>query len=180
MNEIRSLLRGLGFKLENGCERVFGYTLALFAGTVGLSMILFMLTSMVGRNLKITGLATWCVEMGHILVLWVFILPMAYAMFSGGMIRVTFFVSKMPEKLRPWFEVLSSLSCIAIAAALFYAGTRFLLAVLPGAYYPETHFPAAIVRAAIPIGGAGLLIAGLIVLRRNVSGAMRGRLSRSL
>lgn len=173
-------MRGLGFKLENGCERVIGYMVALFAGTVCLAMVLFMLTSMVGRNLRIAGLSTWCVEMDHILVLWVFILPMAYAMFSGGMVRVTFFVNKMPEKLHPWFEVLSPLSCIVIAAALLYASTRFLLAVAPGAYYPETGFPAAIVRATIPIGGAGLLIAGLVVLRRDVSRVMRGRLSRSL
>jgi len=160
-------------KMERGYEGA-SWRVAWFAGIVIVVLMFLTLGSMVSRNLRLSDTATWCSEMTYILVMWTFLLPMVYSQFSGGMVRVTFFVERVPGKFRPWLELFSSGTTVLIGASLLYASMRFLLATSPGTYYPESGFPVLAERMLIPLGSLLLLGAGLICVRRDIS-ALRAR-----
>jgi len=154
-------------KIEHGYEEV-GKRVAWFAGMIAVFSVFLTLGSTVCRNLMLSDSATWCSEMTYILVLWVFLLPMVYSQFSGGMVRVTFLAEKVPEKFRPWLELLSSIAVVLISMSLLYASTRHLIATSPGTFYPASGFPVIVERTAIPIGSLLLFGAGLICVKRDI------------
>ena len=163
-------------KMERGYEGA-SWRVAWFAGIIIVALMFLTLGSMVSRNLRLCDVATWCSEITYILVLWTFLLPMVYSQFSGGMVRVTFFVERVPGKFRPWFEMFSSGTAVLISASLLYASVRFLLATSPGTFYPESGLPVLVERMVTPLGSLLLLGAGLICVRRDIS-ALRARSAR--
>lgn len=177
-NEVKCGVNGfrrailIGFEWLDRNYGRFAKAFALTAGALILATTAMCLWAVTTRNLGMPS--AWLGEVIMLLVLWIFLLPMAFTQLDGGMIRVTFFVEKMPQKVRPWLGLLASFSSVVFGLLLFKASFGFYQAVVPGGYFPLTHFPAAVQRAAVPICALLLAIAGVLCLVRGVLALVRG------
>ena len=145
----------------------FARYLAVTAGIFVLIITLISIKEIVFRNL-FESPSNWGSELEELLVLWIFLLPMAFTQMNGGMVRVTFVIEKLPRALYPWFKILASFSCLLFGALLVYASYRFFSEVVPGSYFPETGFPAAIQRGFVFVAAILLALAGLISMIRDI------------
>lgn len=141
-------------------------SVGLFAGMLIVATMILLLKETISRNFGMPS--SWPGEITTILVLWIFLMPMAFSQLDGGMIRVTFLVEKLPQKIQRWMRVLASFSGTLFGLLLFKSSLRFYMAVVPGSQYPVTHFPAAIQRGIIPICAILLAVAGLICVFRDI------------
>ena len=143
----------------------------LLVGIIILIMMSLNLGEIVFRNAGNPTL--WTSELGEIMILWVFVLPLFFTQMSGGMIRITFLTSKFPPKVRPWVDLLGSLSALVFGVILFMSSFKFLQMTPPGGYFTATHFPVGLQRGLIPVFALLLAIAGLLCLTREIL-QMRG------
>ena len=141
--------------------------LAIIAGIFILIIVLISIKEIIFRNL-FDSPSNWGTEVEELLVLWIFLLPMAFTQMKGGMVRVTFFIEKLPRAFYPWFKILASLSGLLFGTLLAYASYRFFSEVVPGSYFPETGFPAAIQRGFVFVSAILLALAGLISTVRDI------------
>lgn len=148
------------------------WMLALSAGALIVMMAGFCLREIVFRNLGMPS--TWAHEAITLMVIWVFLLPMALTQLSGGMIRVTFFIDKLPQKVRPWLGLVAPFSAVLFGLLFFKASFGFFQDLVPGSYYLYTGFPTVVQRGMVPICALLLALAGVICLVRDVLALVRG------
>jgi TRAP-type C4-dicarboxylate transport system permease small subunit len=152
--------------VERNFTRIARY-LAITAGIFALIITLISIKEIIFRNL-FESPSNWGTEVEELLVLWIFLLPMAFTQMNGGMVRVTFVIEKLPRALYPWFKILASFSCLLFGSLFTYASYRFFSEVVPGSYFPETGFPAAIQRGFVFVSAILLTLAGLISTVRDI------------
>ena len=152
-------------------EKLYGgviKTVAMLAGLIILTMVVLSLKELIMRNLGMPG--SWTSETIEIMVMWTFLLPMAYSQLDGAMIRVTLFTDKLSPQNQVRFLVLSSLSAVVFGVILLTASYGFFAKTAPGAYYPETGFPTIIQRAGVPACALLLTFSGLVCMVRSIKG----------
>ena len=160
-------------RLPSGLEWVernftkFARLLALVAGIFVLIITVISIKEIIFRNL-FESPSNWGTEVEELLALWIFLLPMAFTQMNGGMVRVTFLIEKLPKSLHPWFNILASFSSLLFGSLFIYASYRFFSEVVPGSYFPETGFPAAIQRGFVFVSAILLTLAGLISTVRDI------------
>jgi TRAP-type C4-dicarboxylate transport system permease small subunit len=162
-------MRQVSLKAFQWLDQKYGFfakMVALLAGLIMLIVTGITLKEVASRNLGMVS--HWSNEMCLILVLWMFLLPVAYSQMTGGMIRITFFIDKLPRKLQPWLHMLGSLSAVIFGLIFIQASLSYLGRVTPGSYFMITHFPTVIERALIPVCASLLTIAAIICLGRDI------------
>ena len=164
--EMRQVSIIKGFQWLDRRYSFFAKLVASLAGLIILVVTGITLKEMVSRNLGMVS--HWSNEMSLILVLWMFMLPIAFSQLSGGMIRITFFVDKLPTKLQPWLKLFGSLAAIIFGLLFLQAGLSYLARVTPGSYFMFTHFPTVIERGLIPVCAALLIIAAIVCFGRDI------------
>ena len=159
--------KGLWPRIDGGFTAV-GKAIAMLAGLVILAMVFLSLKELVMRNMGMPG--SWSGEAIEIMVMWTFLLPMAYSQLDGAMIRVTLFTEKLSPKNQVRFLVLSAFSAIVFGLLLFNASYGFFAKTAHGAYYPETGFPTIIQRGGVPACALLLAFSGLLCTIRAIKG----------
>jgi TRAP-type C4-dicarboxylate transport system permease small subunit len=154
-------------KVDSGFTSV-AKAIAVLAGIAILTMVFLSLKELVMRNLGMPG--SWAGEAIELLVMWTFLLPMAYSQLDGAMIRVTLLTDKLSPKAQVGFVVLSAVSAIVFGLLLLDASYGFFANTAPGAYYPETGFPTIIQRGCVPACALLLAFSGLICTVRAIKG----------
>jgi TRAP-type C4-dicarboxylate transport system permease small subunit len=152
-------------------EKLYGgviKSVAMLAGLIILTMVVLSLKELIMRNLGMPG--SWTGETIEIMVMWTFLLPMAYSQLDGAMIRVTLLTDKLSPQNQVRFLVLSSLSAVVFGVILLNASYGFFAKTAPGAYYPETGFPTIIQRAGVPACALLLTFSGLVCTVRAIKG----------
>ncbi len=155
-----------GFQWIDQKYGLFTKMVALFAGLIMLTVVGIILKEVVSRNIGMVS--HWSNEMTLILVLWMFMVPLAFSQMSGGMIRITFFVDKLPSKLHPWLHLFSSLSAVIFGLLFIMASLSYFKLTTPGSYFMITHFPTVIQRGLIPVSASLLTIAAIICVGRDI------------
>ncbi|MBU2634739.1 MAG: TRAP transporter small permease [Nanoarchaeota archaeon] len=150
--------------------------LTLFTGIFALAITVISIREIIFRNLG--SPSEWGSEVTELMVLWVFLVPMAYTQMSGGMIRVTFFIEKLPLKVYGLFKLLSSLSSVIFGLLFFRASYMFYSATVAGSYFPETGFPAAVQRAGVPLSALLLVTAGVFCTIKDILAIATGNISK--
>ena len=82
-------------------EKLYGgviKSVAMLAGLIILTMVVLSLKELIMRNLGMPG--SWTGETIEIMVMWTFLLPMAYSQLDGAMIRVTLLTDKLSPQVR--------------------------------------------------------------------------------
>lgn len=143
-------------------------TVAIITGFIILAIVILSLKELIMRNLGRPG--SWTGEVIELMVMWCFLLPMAYSQLDGAMIRVTVLTEKFPAKVQVYFLILSSVSAIVFGLFLSIAGYNFFSQTLAGSYFPETGFPTVIQRAGVPACSLMLTFSGLVCMIRAVKG----------
>lgn len=139
---------------------------AMLAGIIILAMAFLLLKELIMRNLGKPG--SWTGEVVEIMVMWSFLLPLAYSQLDGAMIRVTVLTERFSPKAQVWLMILSSLSSIVFGVLLFFASYGFYTKTAPGSYFPETGFPTIIQRAGVPVCALLLAISGIVCTARTI------------
>ncbi len=145
--------------LERTYEK-FSRFVALFAGLIVVAMMIILLREITGRNIGMPSPAP--MEWVVILVIWVKLVPMAFSQMSGGMIRITFLIDRLPPKVKPWIELLDSSLIVIFSLLLLKATFDYFNARVGGGYFPATHFPVDIQKGMMPI--CALLLTGATVI----------------
>ena len=163
----------IGFEWLDRNYTRFCWMLCLTAGVFILATTVICLRESVFRNLGMPSL--WSSEVIILSVIWIFLLPIAFAQLDGGMIRAGFFVDKLPPKVRPWLGLLAPFSAVVFGLLFLKASLGFYQAVVAGSYFPVTHVPAAVQRGMVPACALLLTIAGVVCLVRGVLALVRGK-----
>ena len=169
MDKEQNSHKNIGFwlKVDGGLTSV-AKAIAMLAGIAILTMVFLSLKELVMRNLGMPG--SWAGEAIELLVMWTFLLPMAYSQLDGAMIRVTLLTEKLSPKAQVGFVVLSAISAVVFGLLLFNASYGFFTKTAPGAYFPETGFPTIIQRGGVPACALLLAFSGLICTVRAIKG----------
>jgi TRAP-type C4-dicarboxylate transport system permease small subunit len=141
---------------------------AMAAGFIILFMAFLLLKELVMRNLGKPG--SWTGEVVEIMVMWSFLLPLAYSQMDGAMIRVTVITSRFSPKNQVWLMILSSVSSVVFGVLLFIASYGFFSKTVPGSYFPETGFPTIIQRAGVPACSLLLALSGIACTVKAIKG----------
>ena len=144
----------------------FAKLVASLAGLIALFTTVLLLFDITSRNLGY--ISPWPNEMCLVLVMWMFLLPIAFSQVSGGMIRITFLIDKLPPKVQPWLGLLGPLAAIIFGLFFLQAGLGYLAMGKAGSYYPTTHFPTLVQRGLLPGCAALLIIAAIICFGRDI------------
>ena len=139
---------------------------ASFAGILALLTMVILLFDMTTRNLG--NVSSWPNETSLILVMWMFLLPVAFTQMTGGMLRITFIADKLPRKVQPWLVLLCSLAAVIFALVFLRASLSYLAMVKPGSFYPITHFPTVLQRGLIAGCAALLSLATIVCFGRDI------------
>jgi TRAP-type C4-dicarboxylate transport system permease small subunit len=150
--------------------------LAWLAGIIILAIVAVSINEIILRN-AFTAPTTWGSEVVELMVLYVFLMPMAFAQLDEGMIRITFFVEKLPRKVYGTLKLIASFSSVVFGLLLFKASYLFFLATVPGSNFPETSFPAQVQRGVVPLCALLLALAGAICVIRDALTLVSGKVS---
>lgn len=145
-------------------------TVWFLTGCIGIILIIMVgltVKEMLARNLGFAS--AWTSEATEIMILWVFLVPMAFSQMDGGMVRVTFIVDKFPEQVKAIFKILASIMAVLFAFSLCYANYSFFVQTVAGGYYPETGWPVIIQRALPPTAAFLLIIASFLCILRELT-----------
>ena len=155
-------------------DKNFTLIVTWFAGIILLAMVGMIIKEMIARNLGAAGGFTS--EATEIMVMWIFLVPMAFAQLDGGMVRVTFIVDKFSSKTRAKLKIISTFMAFLFSLCLGWANYSFFVKAVSGSYYPETGFPAIIQRGMPPVAALLLAVAALLSLIREISMLRNGDL----
>ena len=109
-------------------------------------------SNVVGRYVLNTSIP-WSEEVCKFFVIWICFGGAAYAYRVGANIGVSYFVEKLPPKIRFYFSTLSGLVIVGFFALLFYYGSiRVLDQIAVNQVSTAARIPLAIPYASVPIG----------------------------
>ena len=141
---------------------------AYIAGFFILLMGFLLIKEIIFRNLGMPG--SWTSETLELLIMWVFLLPMAFSQMDGAMIRVTMVTGKFSPRVQVGFHIFSSLSAIAFGLLLFIASYGFYAKTAGGSYFPETGLPTIVQRAGVPLCSLLLTLSAIVCTIRSILG----------
>jgi TRAP-type C4-dicarboxylate transport system permease small subunit len=138
---------------------------ALLAGMSAcalLQVIVRLVLDSVGINLSVP----WSEELSRYFMIWLIFLGAAYACRRGQLISLTIVVDNLPARLRHAANLATAIICIAFYAMLIQVG---MAAIRSGfiEMSPVLQFPKAYVYAAMPIGGAIMILNTLAFLAES-------------
>ena len=141
---------------------------AYLAGFFILLMGFLLLKEIVFRNIGMPG--SWTSEALELLIMWAFLLPMAFSQMDGAMIRVTMITGKFSPRVQVAFHIFSSLSAISFGLLLFVASYGFYAKTAGGSYFPETGLPTIVQRAGVPLCSLLLTVSAIVCTIRSILG----------
>lgn len=116
-------------------------------------------------NLVLGAPLSWSEELGKILLVWTTMIGASLALKKGEHFAVEVLHARLPARARRPFQALVAVAVILFAAILLYEGILMVIRNV-AVRTPAMEIPRAIPFAAIPAGGALMLLRGLHMLIR--------------
>lgn len=161
-----SLLRaGIGRFVDGSNAAIRLLIAALLAGMCAcalLQVIVRLVLDSVGINLSVP----WSEELSRYFMIWLIFLGAAYACRRGQLISLTIVVDSLPARSRQAANAATALICIAFYVLLIQVGMSAIRSGLVE-MSPVLQFPKAYVYAAMPVGGAAMLVNTLAFLAES-------------
>lgn len=110
------------------------------------------------------------IDVVEISMAWIVFIAFAYALITGAHVRMTLLVGRLPPRVRPGFEIFSSILGAAFFGlftylASLYFWTSWLVKETPMSPVPA---PVWLAKAALPIGGVLIFLSFLLRLIRSL------------
>jgi TRAP-type C4-dicarboxylate transport system permease small subunit len=114
----------------------------------------------------------WAAEISQLCLIWGSLLSMAWVLTERRHIRVTAVTDLLPDKVRAWLEVISTLVVAGFSAVVLWHGFAIFQHSLMRGRTSGTmlDMPMWIVEASVPLGFALLLVATVNALRKALAG----------